>query len=161
MALPIYPYLQKSIDAAQSDTFKAMNPMFQSQQRASGAYGNSGLGEAQTTQMTNAMDTISNNARMQNYNQSANLYDQGLNRSLNAAFNTPQFGSASMGNYGTLFNAANTMNQANWAPLQNYGSMVGGNYGSTTQSPTYTNPWGGALGGAMAGSSIYNSLFNK
>ena len=107
------------------------------------------------------MDTIANNARMQNYNQSANLYDQGLNRSLNAAFNTPQFGSASMVNYGTLFNAANTMNQANWAPLQNYGSMVGGNYGSTTQSPTYTNPWGGALGGAMAGSSIYNSLFNK
>lgn len=164
------PYLQSTIDSASQDAMRNMNPMFQAQQRASGSYGNTGLSEAQTRQAASTLGNIATNARMQNYNQSAQLaenqinrdvtqYNTGVNNLNNAAFNTPGFNQSNMNNYGTQFNAANMMNNAQWQPLQNYGNLITGAGGSTQTNPYFTNPTAGLLGGAYAGSQIYNSLF--
>ena len=124
------------------------------------------------TTSANQMSQYNTGNALNNQQFNANLYNTGLNRDVsqyntgmstlnNAAFNTPQYNSASMTPYGTLFNAANMMNSSQWQPLQNYGNLISGGFGgtSTSSTPTYTNPYAGALGGALAGSSMYN-LFN-
>ena len=171
-----------------------MNPMFQSQQRASGSYGNTGLAEAQTRQAASTLGNIATNARMGDYstqqkltqdlgmynagnmqsqnqfnanlaqtnmNNSLQQYNQAQNMVSNAAFNTPQYNTANMNNYGTLFNAANTMNSAQWMPLQNYANIVnGGSAGSQqTQPSTSSNGVMTTLGALGIGSNIYSNLF--
>lgn len=88
-----------------------------------------------------------------------NQYNQGQSVLNNAAFNTPSYNSANMGNYGQLFNAASLMNSNQWNPLQQYSSLIRGSYGGSSTSPYYSNPVSGALGGGLLGSQLYSSLF--
>lgn len=67
---------------------------------------------------------------------------------------------ASMFNPATGQAAAQGMRMDPFKSLQNYGSLIGGQYGSVRTDPYFTNPAAGALGGALAGSQIWNNLFN-
>ena len=67
--------------------------------------------------------------------------------------------------YASMFNpasgqaSAQSMRMDPFKAIQNYGSLIGGQYGSVQTSPYYTNPYAGALGGALAGSQIWQNLF--
>lgn len=85
-------------------------------------------------------------------------YNQGMSVLNNAAFNAPQFGTANLNNYGTLYNAAALQNNAQWNPLNNYSNLIRGTYGGTSSQPYYNNPVSGAIGGALLGGSLFGGL---
>ena len=196
------PYLTNAINSASEDAMRNMQPMFNSQNRASGSFGNSGLAEYQARTAANTLGNISNNMRYQDYTNQANLaqqnvqnmnqmgqfnasnllnnnqfnaslanqtqglrnsqYNQGQSVLNNAAFNVPGFNTANMGAYGQLYNTASNMNNAQWQPLQNYGSLLGSGFGSTTSyNPSSANNWLTGLGALGMGSSIFSNIFGS
>jgi hypothetical protein len=83
------PYLQSMIDSASADVTKnynnVINPQLQSMERASGAFGNSGLQQVRADSqeaLAKELGNVSSNLRYQNYNNSANLEQQRLNNQL-------------------------------------------------------------------------------
>lgn len=146
------PYLEGVVNKSLGDVSTRVNSQF----------GGSNYGTtAHQETLGRALGDQSNALRFQDYATQANLAEQGLNRQMNAAFNVPQFQAANMNGQNNLFNAANIMNNAQWAPLQNYGSAISGSFGGQQSSPYYTNPWLGAAGGAAAGASIYGNIFGN
>jgi hypothetical protein len=124
------PYLQQSIDLANADVTRAMNPALIAANRASGSYGNSGVAETYGRALGDAYSQNATNMRMQDYAQQQGLQQQAVNNTLGF-----------------------TTNAQNWAaqPSQNYANTVRGTYGGTSTTPLYSNPYSGLLGGAMAG----------
>jgi len=83
------PYLQSMIDSASADVTKnynnVINPQLQSMERASGAFGNSGLQQVRADSqeaLAKELGNVSSNLRYQNYNNSANLEQQRINNQL-------------------------------------------------------------------------------
>lgn len=125
-----------------------------------------------TQQQGLAENALNRNLQNDQYNKSLNSglaqqsiqndlsqYNTANSNQLNSAFNVPSYQGVNQNNLTNLYGVANTQNQNQWKPLQNYGSLVTGNYGSTNSSPIYSNPTASALGGGLLGSQIYSNIF--
>ncbi len=88
-----------------------------------------------------------NTQRLAQFNTGANLWNQGNNTQNTAVQNA--------------LGVANYPNQYQWDQLKNYSGIVNpmAGMGSTTSTPTYTNPWANALGGAITGAQTYKTIF--
>lgn len=131
------PYLKGMIDNANSDVTRAMMPAMNQANYASGSFGNSGVADTYSKNLTDAYSRNATNLRFQDYTNQQNLQQQAVNNTL-----------------GFTSNANNYAAQ----PAQNYAQTVQGNYGGTTTTPYYSNPLSGILGGAMVGNKIGSNL---
>lgn len=124
------PYLQQSIDNANADVTRAMNPALIAANKASGSYGNSGVAETYGRALSDAYSQNATGMRMQDYTNQQNLQQQNVNNTLGF-----------------------TTNAQNWAaqPASNYANTIRGTYGGQSTTPLYSNPTTGLLGGAMTG----------
>lgn len=153
------PYLQQSIDYANEDVNRAMMPMLNKANRASGSFGNSGVAEYYSRSMADQFGRNANTARMNNYNQQLGISENDVNRRFQGAMNAPTLQNQTLQNANNKFNLG-TMAQAQpYDALKNYQSLITGGYGNSSSSPIYTNPIGGLLNGAGIGASIYKSIF--
>ena len=180
------PYLQANIDAAQGDIVRnwnnAVQPGYTSAMVKSGSFGNEGVAQANQNaayDTQKALGNVSNNMRMQDYNNQQNMYmnqraqdignyqwDQNFNRSLyNDAYSQNMNNlTTGVGLLGTMagYNA-NDLTNANtiqntplnyWSNFANQANGMGQGYGTTTGTiGTTSNPIMSALGGAQLGSS--------
>jgi hypothetical protein len=67
------PYLNHSIDSASQDAMRNLMPAFNQAQAASGSFGNSGVADTFGRAAGNAVGNISNNARMNQFNQNSQM----------------------------------------------------------------------------------------
>lgn len=142
------PYLQKTIDYAQADAYRALNPMFQAQQRASGSFGNSGLAEAQTRQAADVFGNIANQARMQDYGTQQQLAESAIGRGLqNQQFNVGNYnqmgqfnanlGLSDIGRNASL--AQDVLNNQNQFGLNAAQLRSSNMFNALSQAPTYAD----------------------
>ena len=142
------PYLQKTIDYAQADAYRALNPMFQAQQRASGSFGNSGLAEAQTRQAADVFGNIANQARMQDYGTQQQLAESAIGRGLqNQQFNVGNYnqmgqfnanlGLSDIGRNASL--AQDVLNNKNQFGLNAAQLRSSNMFNALSQAPTYAD----------------------
>ena len=174
------PYLQKNIDAAQTDVTKQYQlgtaPQMASRQAASGSFGNSGLDQVQGEQQRQFGDTLgrvdshmrgqdyTNQGAMYQWDQgfNANQYQQGINNNNTNLQN--YMGLLSTGNQlnNQSVNSANTIYNTpmNYAQgFSNQASGLGSGNGTQTQSTNMPgSPLLGALGGWQLGSQIGKSF---
>ena len=127
------PYLTKSIDLANQDVTRAMNPAIIQANRASGSYGNSGIADIYGKKLTDAYANNATNMRLADYTNQQNLQQQAVNNTLGF-----------------------TTNAQNWAsqPASNYANTVRGTYGGSSTTPLYSNTTSGLLGGALVGNKL-------
>lgn len=157
------PYLNRAISDAQGDVSSRINSQFNQN-----AFG----GTAHQQTLARELGRVSNDMRMTDYGRQQGLYENDVTRNLQSQqFNRSAGLNAASGLqnvYQNQFMAPNALYQMSqnyqnqpFNALQNYSNVVRGNYGGSTSSPIYSNPYLGALGGAMAGSQIYKSIFGK
>lgn len=138
------PYLTASINNASQDAMRNLLPAFQSAERASGSFGNSGVADYFGRAAANTLGNIATNARMQDYQTQQQLGENAVNRTV-----------AGQGN---LLTGYQNSSANPWYNLNNYGKSITGSYGGSTSSPIYSNPTAGLLGGALLGSQVYKNL---
>lgn len=130
------PYLQKQIDNTNDDVTRAMMPAMNQANKASGSFGNSGVADIYSKNMTDAYSRNANDMRFKDYYAQMQLQKDAVN-------NTLGFTQGS-----SAFNAA---------PAQDYAKTVQGNYGGTKSEPYFTNPANSILGGATLGYNLFGS----
>ena len=128
------PYLQKQIDNTNADVTRAMMPAMTQANKASGSFGNSGVADIYSKNMTDAYSRNANDMRFKDYYAQMQLQKDAVN-------NTLGFTQGS-----SAFNAA---------PAQDYAKTVQGNYGGTKSEPYFTNPASSILGGATLGYNLF------
>lgn len=128
------PYLQKQIDNTNADVTRAMMPAMNQANKASGSFGNSGVADIYSKNMTDAYSRNANDMRFKDYYAQMQLQKDAVN-------NTLGFTQGS-----SAFNAA---------PAQDYAKTVQGNYGGTKSEPYFTNPASSILGGATLGYNLF------
>lgn len=149
-----------------------------------GAFGGSTYDElkgAQSKGLAEALAGNESNLRGQNYYNSGQLYNQGVNQQLAAAGLTPQFNSAELQNLMALMGYGDTVQQNQQAGIEanrnlfnqtaqwpttmmdlymNYlrgASGSGGSSSSTIMGPSYS-PWQAAGGLGLLGGGLYSAL---
>jgi hypothetical protein len=135
------PYLNKTIQTAQDDVTRNMQNQFNTANRQSGSFGNSGLQETYARELPKALGNIDTSMRMQDYTNQQGLYENAANRNLSSAQNLYGMGQ----NY--RYTPYNNLNQ--------YGNLIRGSYGSSTSQPYFNNPTASILGGASAGYKLF------
>jgi len=94
------------------------------------------------------------------YNQDAlrniGQYQYGTNMLNNTSMMMPNYINSYASPYNTLYTMGSNYNMNSYYPTSLYGNLVNGQYGQTTQTPYYNNPYANMLGGAMTGLSLYN-----
>lgn len=134
------PYLQSVIDNANADTMRAIQPMVNRANAASGSFGNSGVAETYGRMAGEAAAKAATTARYQDYTQQMGLNENDLNRRMSAI--QPFLG------------FANYEQSLPWTNLSNYRSNITGSGGSSQSTPYFTNTAGNVLGGALLGSQV-------
>lgn len=167
------PYLQANIDKAQGDMVRSYNlatqPAYNSAMVKSGSFGNSGVQELNENAQKNLQDSlgnVSNNMRMQDYNNQQAMYrwDNEFNRNLyNDAYSQNMNNlTTGIGLLGTLagYNANDLTNSTNyqntpmnyWQQFSNAANALGQGFGtSTSQTGMSSSPFTSMLGGAQLG----------
>lgn len=178
------PYLQQNIDKAQGDVVRNYNlttqPAYNSAMVRSGSFGNEGVQQMNENAQKNlqgSLGDISNNMRMQDYQNQQNLYmndraqnignyqwDQNFNRSLyndaysqnmnNLTTGVGLLGTLSGYNANDLTNANNIQNTPlnYWSQFSNAANSMGQGYGTSNSSMgSSSSPLTSALGGAQLG----------
>jgi hypothetical protein len=155
------PYLQETIDNANADVSRAMLPAINAANRASGSFGNSGVADYYGKSLTDAYSKNATGMRFADYTNQQQLNESDIARRMSAAMNAPTFVGNNLANAQNMFTLGTQAKTDPFNTLGKYGSLIGGSYGSATNSPIFTNPTAGLLGGALAGSQVYNSLFKQ
>lgn len=151
------PYLTATINNASSDAMRNLQPMFAQQQRASGSFGNTGLAESQARTAATTLGNIATNARMGDYQNQQNLYEQDINRRMNVAGQAPQYAQSDFADMQRLYDIGQTRRFDPYSTLGKYGSLIQGQYGNVQSSPLYENKGAQILGGAIAGQGLLNA----
>lgn len=138
------PYLTQVINNSSADAMRNLQPMINRANAASGSFGNSGVAETYGRTAADALGKIATQARMQDYTQQQNLYENDANRRISAI--QPFLGQA------------NYEQSMPWKNVQNYGQTIQGSYGGANSSPYFTNPAANVLGGAGMGSWLGNQI---
>lgn len=131
------PYLNGVINTAQQDVVRGMQNSFDTAQRQSGSFGNSGLNESFARELPRQLGNLSNQMRYQDYANQQNLAENAVNRTANATSGTSNY---------------------QWNPILNYGRAITGDYGSSTSTPYFSNTAGNILGGALSGYQLYSDI---
>lgn len=112
------PYLQQMVDASNKDITQQFQTGTAAQEDAAaaqaGAYGGSADKELKSLNAKQLAQTLAqneSNIRGQNYYNSGNLYNQGINQQIAAAGLTPQFNSAELQNLMALMGFGDTKQQ--------------------------------------------------
>jgi hypothetical protein len=138
------PYLQGVIDTGSQDVMRNLQPMMNRANAASGSFGNSGVAETYGRQAADQLGKLALGTRFQDYTNQQGLFENDANRRVAS---TSQF-----------LNQANQEQQLPWNNVRNYGSALAGNFGSTSQTPYFTNPAANVIGGIGAGSWLGNQI---
>lgn len=152
------PYLTQSIDAASQDAMRNLQPMFNQQNRASGSFGNTGLGESQARTAAQTLGNIATNARFQDYTNQQQLGEADINRRVGLATLAPALAQQDYADLERLYNVGQTRRYDPYSTLGKYGSLIQGQYGGVTSSPIYQNRAAEFLGGGLLGMQAYNQL---
>jgi hypothetical protein len=175
------PNLQAAVDAALGRTTRAFNedvlPQLRSTYIGAGQGGSTRQGVAEGIASDRLQQNMANTASTMY----SNAYGQGLDAMLRGVALTPQTGQLLLQPSGVtsavgaeqqamdqaqlsdLVNRWNFEQNAPWQELAQYGQLVSGNFGGTSNSSsnaggTQTNPLLGAAGGALAGASLAQML---
>ena len=128
------PYLQKQIDNTNADVTRAMMPAMTQANKASGSFGNSGVADIYSKNMTDAYSRNANDMRFKDYYAQMQLQKDAVNNTLGFTQGTSNFLAG---------------------PAQDYAKTVQGNYGGTKSEPYFTNPASSILGGATLGYNLF------
>ena len=128
------PYLQKQIDNTNADVTRAMMPAMNQANKASGSFGNSGVADIYSKNMTDAYSRNANDMRFKDYYAQMQLQKDAVNNTLGFTQGTSNFLAG---------------------PAQDYAKTVQGNYGGTKSEPYFTNPASSILGGATLGYNLF------
>ena len=170
------PYLQSTIDYANQDVTRSMLPAINQANAGSGSYGNSGVADYYSKALADAYSKNATTMRAADYTNQQNLaqnmsqFNAGLSQadtSRNAnLWSTDQARDQQSYQYNTGLLSSTAQNASayasnvynnQWAPVQNYGKAVTGNYGSSTSTPYYENPYANVIGGISTGLGLYNA----
>lgn len=174
------PYLQSQIDAAQGDLIRGWNnvqkPQWDTAMQRSGAYGNSGVAQANAMSQDSLqrnLGEIGQNMRYQNYATERGYQQQALGmaptfaqQDYNDISQLQQAGTAYQNqNQKVLDNAYQQFLDSRNYPqqqLDSFGSALGRITGnSSTQTTPGTSAASSLFGGLAVGSGLYNLLFGK
>lgn len=158
------PYLQGMINNTQDQVMNRMN----TGAFASGSFGNSGV----AGQTAKALADSQNALQYQNYQNSAQLAESGLNRQANMIPQALTYQNQNLANSSALLQSGAMQQQLGQRQLEDYnnyplrqlqimGQPLGFNAGQTTTQTTPGNPYASALGGGLLGLQIGNTLFNR
>ena len=128
------PYLQKQIDNTNDDVTRAMMPAMNQANKASGSFGNSGVADIYSKNMTDAYSRNANDMRFKDYYAQMQLQKDAVNNTLGFTQGTSNFLAG---------------------PAQDYAKTVQGNYGGTKSEPYFTNPASSILGGPTLGHKLF------
>jgi len=155
------PHLQGMINSANDQIQNRMG----TGAFASGSFGNAGIAQA----TGKAIGDSTNALNFANYNQSANLAEQGLNRQASMIPQALTYQNQNLGNSSALLQSGAMQQQKgqrtmdNWCnyPSQQLGFMgqpLGFNMGQTSSTTMPGNPYASALGGGLLGLQIGQGL---
>ena len=114
--------------------------------------------EAMQLRYLQTLGNIATNARMQDFGQQRNLYEQDINRRSGMAWQAPQMANQRFDDAQKLYDIGQTQRYDQFNPLGKFGSLISGNYGSVSQSPIYQNKGADLLGGGLLGLQAYNQF---